>query len=95
MFIDTAAVGTVLSAGQAVLKAPLTLQYRYHCVRHYKILFLAVGFANAHIQIAATAGRIKIGNFKRPWRHITLVNDIPVLADHDLSVAARYPTHHR
>lgn len=95
MLVDASAVGTVFPAGQAVFETALALQYRHHGVRHHKVLLLAVGFAHANVQVAAAAGGVKVGDFKRPWRHIALIDNVAVLANDDLGVAARDPAHHR
>ncbi len=59
------------------------------------MLLLPVSLAHADVQIAAAARGVQIGNFKRTRRHITLINHVAVLPDHDLRVSARNPAHHR
>ena len=56
------------------------------------MLFAAVSFFDGDVKISRAAGRIHIIDFKCTRSNVALVDDVAILADHDLRVGARNAT---
>ncbi|OQV66009.1 hypothetical protein AK51_13540 [Serratia nematodiphila DZ0503SBS1] len=95
LFIHAVIVSAVLPRGQRIFQPPFALQHRQAGEGNGQVLFAAVRLLDSHLQIAAAAGRVHVRNFKRARRNVTLVDDIAVLANDHLRIAARDAAHHR